>query len=145
MTPSPTGSRRGVYALEFALTFPVWFLLIVAVADLSWMYMHIAVLDYAASTGCRAGAIIDPGDYDTNIAAVTNRATGTMSRIMDAYSLVPMDNFTLDAFTVGAPPTRVLVCDAAWEVEPVMGVIWSTTTFQTREVSRLEWQREAAP
>lgn len=137
--------RRGVYALEFALTFPVWFMLIVAVADLSWMYMHIAVLDYAASVGCRTGAIIDPGDFDTNITEVTLAATERMGEIMDTYGLVDMDDYTLDAHTEDAPPTRVLVCNASWVVEPVLGVFWSTTTFHAREVARLEWQREAAP
>lgn len=143
--PAEQRRRRGVYAIEFAFTLPLWFFLLLAVADFSWLYMHQAALDHAAAVGCRAGAIVDPGDYDTNISEVTVAATDAIQALLARYALVPMDDFVLSAHTEGAPPTRVLVCDASWRVDPAVGVFWTSRRFATRQISRLEWQREAAP
>lgn len=137
--------RSGSFALEFALTLPVWFAVMSFLADASWMVFHLETLDAATTAGCRAGALIDPGESDQRIADVLDAAHAEMLATLQELGAGTCETCTMSARSVGAPPRRSLVCAATREVEPVSGLFFDTRTLESRVVTRLEWQREEAP
>lgn len=137
---------RGSFALEFALTLPVWFAMMVFLADAAWFVFHIETLDAAATDGCRAGALIDPGEEDQRLADVIAAARARMLATLETLGAGEgCPSCTLTARTVGAPPRRSLVCVVTREVEPVAGLFFDARRLESRVVTRLEWQREEAP
>lgn len=139
--------RRGSNAVEFALCFPVWFAIVVAIMDFAWVFYQGTALDAATNRGCRAGSLVDPGDGDTNIAEVNAVATTRMRDVLIASSLQvdTCDDCLVSTHTSGAPPNRSLVCEATRDISPLVGLFFGTQQITSTQVSRLEWQREAAP
>lgn len=141
----PPRPRRGAYALEFALLLPIWVMIVIAIVDFGWLFTHIAVLASASDQGCRSGALVDPGDQDAKIADVEWAATQRMQAAIAQIGLGPCVDCDVQAYTVGAPPARMLVCECTRTVSPIIGLFFGTQELESRQVARLEWQREAAP
>jgi|JI10StandDraft_1071094.scaffolds.fasta_scaffold360308_2 hypothetical protein len=137
--------RRGVEALEFALILPFWFTIVAGVMDFGWLMFNIALLDLSSNTGCRAGSLMDPGNNDERMQFVREAVTGRMQATFTSFGMVDCDTCELDAWTVGAPPRRSLMCQVSREVEPLTHLFFETRVLTSTQVSRLEWQREAAP
>ena len=136
--------RSGSAAIEFALCLPIWFAVIVAIADFGWLFLHFTTLDHAANLGCRAGSLLDPGDNDEFIERVETRANDRMMSTLSVLGTDECATCDVDARTVGAPPQRTLVCRASRDVVPLVGLYYRTMTITSRQLARLEWQREAA-
>lgn len=139
------GARRGGNAVEFALLLPVWVLIIGATMDFGWLFYHQAVLDSATTIGCRRGALLDPGDADEHITEILDATTVRMEAVLAAFGMDHPGEFTVNAYTIGEPPARSLVCEVGCRVEPLTGLVTTSRTLRANQLSRLEWQREAAP
>lgn len=139
----PNTPRRGSAAIEFALTLPIWIALIFALIDFGYLFYRFSSLDDAANVGCRDGAIVDPGDADQHIGRVIARASDRMREVLAALGDVDCDTCVFQAYTLGAPPQRSLVCVVTRDFDPLLGVYLGHRTLTTVQVARLEWQREA--
>lgn len=62
--PRRSGSRRGSNLVEFALIFPIFMALFIAVMEYSWYFYQRGVVVDAARRGCELGSQIDPEDQD---------------------------------------------------------------------------------
>ncbi len=138
--------RQGGNAIEFALCMPLWVGLVVSIMDLSWVFFQTTTLDAATNRGCRAGSLVDPGEFDENIGEVERVAEAAMEETM---MLIPQDNgvcpqCNFDAFTRGSPPSRTLFCSATREVHPLIGMFFEGRVVTATQMARLEWQRAAA-
>lgn len=137
--------RRGANAIEFAIILPIWVMITLGIIEFSWMYYQQSALNASAALGCRAGSLVDPGDDDQYISAVETKAEEVLlASLIDSGGGL-CDTCLVDAYTVGTAPGRSLVCEVSREVDPILGFLASRTTLDTTQVSRLEWQREAAP
>lgn len=144
-TSRPATPRKGNVAIEFAITLPIWIAVILAIAEFGWLFFRYTTLDAAADLGCRAGSLIDPGEDDTHIARVQQRATERMVGVLLGLGWEECDTCTVEAWTVGAPPSRSLMCRATQHFEPIVGLYVDEMDFSSIQVARLEWQREVAP
>jgi hypothetical protein len=138
-------SRRGAHAVEFAIIFPIWLAIVIAIMEFGWLFFNVALLDAAADIGCRAGSLIDPGNADERIALVEARTTSRMRDVLVTFGAGECATCEVRAETVGAPPSRTLLCEVSREVDPLTTLMFGTRTLRSVQVSRLEWQREAAP
>ena len=89
--------RRGAEAVEFALTFPVFLLLIMGGIELSWFLGQNACMFLALRTGARAGAV--ERDADT-VAAAQAAAAAEWSKFGFGSTV------TWTVTLVGANPNR---------------------------------------
>lgn len=134
--------ERGAHMVEFALIFPVFWLMLAGAIDLGWLFYHQSMLDRATAVGCRAGALIDPGLAENDISYV--RAE-TEARVVEELELNPgvtcagVCSVSVDTF--GQPPGRSLKCDVNYFFTPVAGVAVGELTLQSTMVVRMEWQR----
>lgn len=137
--------RGGNAALEFALCLPIWFAIVSAIADFGWLFYRFTTLDAASTEGCRAGSLVDPGDADQNIQAVKVAVENRTKLVLRRFYDDDCASCQVEAWTVGAPPTRTLMCRTTRTFTPVVGMFVHLTSLTTLQISRLEWQREAAP
>lgn len=137
--------RRGNNAVEFVLTLPIWIGVVASIIDFGWLFYHQTALDAAANLGCRAGALVDPGDLDQYIALVQTRATDAMQTALVDLGGGECPTCTVTAYTVGAPPARSLRCEASRPIQPLVGLFMDDRLLHSKQIARLEWQREAAP
>lgn len=137
--------RRGNNAIEFVLCLPIWFAVVVAIVDFGWLFYHQTALDAASNLGCRAGSLIDPGEDDAYIAQVEARATERMQEALVDLGGGDCTDCTVNAYTVGSPPGRSLRCDSTRPLDPLVGMFVDRRLLQSKQIARLEWQREAAP
>lgn len=135
---------RGATAIEFALLLPVWFAIVVAIADFGWLFYQNSLLDTAANLGCREGSLHDPGENDEHIDVVQSVANQRMLEALEALGDETCESCDVEAFTLGVPPRRSLVCTARRDMVPLVGLYYGPLTLQSVQVSRLEWQRAAA-
>jgi hypothetical protein len=135
--------RRGSAAIEFALTLPIWLGIVFALVDFGYLFYRFSALDNAANVGCRDGAIVDPGDTDQHIAQVIARASDRMREVLVALGDPDCDTCVFQAYTLGSPPQRSLVCVVTRDFDPMLGLFVGERTLTTVQVARLEWQREA--
>jgi len=137
-------ARGGSNAVEFALVMPVWFTVIAAVMDFSWLFYRVAVLDYAANLGCRAGSLVDPGLGDARISRVGARVEARTNEVMEVLTGRECESCTVDVETEGAPPQRSLVCTVTLDFQPLTRLVVQPRELTSVQVARLEWQRTAA-
>lgn len=134
-------SRRGGALIEFALLFPVFFLLLAGVIDWGWMFYHRAMLDRATIVGCRAGSLINPGRFDSGIGKVESTAKHAMQDDLESSGLGCEDAYCdLTVATVGVPPGLSLECSANYEFTPLLGVAIDTSWMDAAMITRMEWQ-----
>lgn len=145
MAPGNRTARRGGNAIEFALCLPLWVLVVAAIMDFGWVFYAQTTLDAAANIGCRDGALMDPGEDDVNLTEIEEVTTLRMLAVLASFGEEECDHCSVEASTVGDPPQRSLICEATRRITPLTGVFTSERTLYSNQVSRLEWQREAAP
>lgn len=138
-----TKPRRGNAAIEFALTLPIWIAIMFALVDFGYLFFRYTALDDAANVGCRDGAIVDPGDADQHIGQVIARASDRMREVLAALGDADCETCVFQAYTLGTPPQRSLVCVVTRDFDPMLGVFVGHRSLTTVQVARLEWQREA--
>ncbi len=134
-------STRGVAALEFAILFPVFMAVLIAIIDYGWLFYYRAAMDSATNTGCRAGSLVDPGEFESNIADVQDRAKAVTSTTLSHLGIACDGRCGVDATPFGTNPGRSLQCTLNYDFDPLVGLYLAPLTMQSLQVSRLEYQR----
>ena len=139
------GRRRGAAAIEFALVLPVFVLIFAAVMDFGWLFYERTVLDAATTRGCRAGALVDPGEDEADLDAVRTRAQEVMEEtLLDVGGIACEgdDNCMVSVSAFGTMPGRSIKCVVDKRFEPILGMVLDPFVMESAMVVRLEWQRE---
>lgn len=134
--------RRGAEALEFALVLPVFVLIMVGMADVAWLFYTESSLDAATNVGCRAGALIDPGIAESNMAEVQDTTQQALVTAMTEQGLPACaDRCQAEVAVFGETPGRTLTCQVTFDHAPLIGFALSDMTLSATQVVRMEWQR----
>ena len=134
-------TRRGAAALEFALIFPVYTMLMVGILDYGWLFYHRAALDSAASSGCRSGSLVDPGMNEADMTLVEQRAEASTLASLQTLGVDCGVGCKVDATPFGDNPARSLRCAARLDFSPLIGLYLDPLLMESLQVSRLEYQR----
>lgn len=121
--PGPLRRRRGVEALEFALVFPIFFLLFFGFVEFSWMSYQSASVKEAARVGCRAAGQMSPteGGYELEASRIAQAELQRISGInCNSGSYTCITSFPLDASTFAIPR---LVCDFEVSYVSLTGIL----------------------
>jgi Flp pilus assembly protein TadG len=129
-------ARRGANAVEFALTLPVFLMLVLGTMDYGLIFMTQAGLDSAVSIGCREGAMVDPLLADPTITAHDQVVALANYWCADT----PCDITVTDS---GGPtaPVRTLECRISRETKAIIGFVPAPVELESVSQYRLEWQR----
>jgi len=132
----PGRARRGANAVEFALTLPIFLMLVLGTMDYGLIFMTQAGLDSAVSIGCREGAMVDPLLGDPTIAA--------HDQVMALSSYWCTDTACdITVIDSGGPtaPTRTLSCRISRDTDAIIGFVPAPAELESISEYRLEWQR----
>lgn len=130
--------RRGSNAIEFGLTAPVFFAIILGIMDYGWLFANQAGINNAASMGCREGALIDPAvgsPVGIANAEVSSRAALFCTGAACSYSVVDLQT------GIYAVPNRTLTCTVTMTYSPLIGFVPVPASLTSTSYYRLEWQR----
>ena len=136
--PAP---RRGASSIEFALILPVFLALLAGILDYGWYLFQQAGLDAATQAGCRAGALVDPGEDGMDLGAAAAVAEGAIARSLEAEGRPCEGACTWDISVRGEAPTQALACTTQRAVEPLFGLSVRARMLTARAVTRFERQR----
>ena len=132
--------RRGSTHLEFALTFPVYVVVLFGIVDGGWLYYQQASLDSATRIACRGGTTVDPGNGNVNIQNVYDYVIAEVPLELDAMG-VDSTNLSVSATTNGAPPTRTLICTVQQPYNALTRLVLPDMTLTSVTAMRMEYQR----
>jgi len=132
--------RRASTHLEFALTFPVYVLVLFGIVDGGWLYYQQASLDGATRTACRGGTTVDPGTNSVNIQNVYDYVIDQVPLELDEMG-VDSTNLSVTATTTGAPPTRTLICTTQQPFSALTRFVLPDMTLTSVTAMRMEYQR----
>jgi Flp pilus assembly protein TadG len=133
-------SRRGATLLEFALTFPVYILVLMGIIDGGWLYFQQASLDSATRAACRGGTTVDPGTNNVNIQTVYDYVIAQVPVELDEMS-VDSKGLSVNVTTTGAAPTHTLVCTVQQPYTALTGLVLPDMTLTSTTAMRMEYQR----
>ena len=134
------GGLRGASAMEFALTFPVFILLVGGMIDFGWYFYHQASLDSAVHMGCRRGVTQDPGLALVDLADVETEAAVSLVAALNANGLSCGTGCVVSVGHVGAKPSLTMTCSATLPYTPLMGMA-PTGKVASKTSMRFEFQR----
>lgn len=131
--------RRGSTAIEFAMLFPAFFTITVGLIDGSWIIFQRIAMEAAIQEGCRAGAILDPGQGQADLPDVLASAEDAVDLAMMRYGL------TCTSCTVSAAATTIdgvlnIECTYTNQAEGPVGFM-PAVTLTTGALMRFEVQR----
>jgi len=138
-----TPSRRGGNAVEFALTMPVFAVLLLAAIEFGWLFYLNSAVNSAVVYGCRRGSIVDPGFQEKQQGTVTETAEREMR---NELSLVGAGLFATscepEVEMFGELPARSLRCELSCEFDALVGMFTDDTVdLRAGTSTRMEWQR----
>jgi hypothetical protein len=132
-------SRRGANAIEFAMTFPVFIMVLGGMIDCAWLVTQRSAFESAAHLGCREGATRDPGFLLVNLAAVqTYASTQSKTRLLRYGGICNACTVTVD--TLYANPAMSLRCKVEGAYKPLFGIL-PALPLKSQAVVRMEYQR----
>lgn len=129
--------RRGSSAVEFALTLPVFVLIIGMFADYGWVFFQKAMLDNAIHEGCRQGAVADPTRLDPHTVADT-----AIHDQMDTVGQPCGTDCTVTLTDTGLSPAVSLKCEIDRPVTSLTGIAPVPDRLQSSTLMRYEFQDE---
>jgi Flp pilus assembly protein TadG len=132
--------RHGSTHLEFALTFPVYVVVLFGIVDGGWLYYQQASLDSATRIACRGGTTVDPGNGNVNIMNVYNYVTTQVPIELDAMG-VDSSNLSISSTTSGTAPTRTLICTVQQPYSALTRLVLPDMTLTSTTAMRMEYQR----
>ncbi|MDP2316657.1 MAG: TadE/TadG family type IV pilus assembly protein [Pseudomonadota bacterium] len=139
---SRRAARRGASALEFALTLPVFVVLVVGVADLAWLAFQRSALSSSVALGCRAGALVDPGLGDVDWADLETAAeAGVLDALAATGAGCEPDDCVVTITSFGSDPGRSLGCTVSRDFAPLTALVMEPIRIESTIVVRMEWQR----
>ena len=108
--------RRGANTIEFALTLPVFVVLLAAVVDYGWYFFGVAMGEMAVHRGCRAGATVDPVRGNPHAAVVAEMGTwlGAIGTSCGEATCATRQE--------GDLTNLHLVCEVHWDYDGLLGV-----------------------
>lgn len=131
-------SRRGANAIEFALTAPFFFLLVMGIIDYGYLFASQAGLDNAVSLGCREGAMMDGVVGPSPMAMATTEITNRSAMFCPNGCNIQVFNRTTGIY---ASPNKTLECRISRNMTPFVGLVPYPAQISSRSFYRLEWQR----
>jgi hypothetical protein len=142
--PTRRGWRRGSNAIEFAMTFPLFLVIVLALIDYGYIFATQAGLDSATSLACRKGAMTDPALGSPASVASADLLTRSAMFCTGSCSMLVTDLQT----GIYVPPNRTLKCEITRTISSItgfsgVGVFSALYPSSIGSVSyyRLEWQR----
>ena len=130
-------TRRGSSAVEFALTLPVFVMIIGMFADYGWVFFQKAMLDNAIHEGCRQGAVTDPSRLDPHTVADT-----AIHDQMEAVGQPCGSGCTVTLVDTGVNPAVSLQCLIDRPVTSLTGIAPVPASLQSMTLMRYEFQDE---
>jgi hypothetical protein len=140
MKPPQHRLRRGANAIEFALTLPVFIAIIMAIFEFGWMFFMRSTIIHAVRDGCRAGAVIPPGDAPSPEAVATARMTDFLAGY-DIECRGSAERCGVDIEPTGESPFQTMDCTLTVVYEPLVGLIPTPDHLSARSVVMYEIQR----
>lgn len=131
--------RGGSTAIEFAMLFPVFFTLTVGLIDCSWIIFERIAMEAAIQEGCRAGAILDPGQDQADINDALTTAEDRIELAMMRYGLTCTD-CTVNAGALVVDDVLNIQCSYTNDATGPVGFI-PTLTLNAGALMRFEVQR----
>lgn len=131
--------RRGANAIEFALTAPVFFAIVMGIIDYGYLFMMQSGIDSAVSLACREGSKVDPA-----VGSPQGRAQTELTSRAAYFCNGHCSTLTAVELSGGAwtAPNRTLQCTAVMPNPPqLVGLVPYPTQIQSVSYYRLEWQR----
>jgi hypothetical protein len=134
----PRHGRRGATAVEFALTLPVFLMLVFGLIDFSLYFAGQAMLDSLTGASCESGAELDPLFF--------NVKEQTQLTIENGLVALPLLTCSGGGCAVGVEfdgvaPAQVLVCQTTVEFQGVTGFTPLPERLNSSSLQRMEWQR----
>ena len=133
-------TRRGANAIEFALTVPLFVLIVTAIMEFGWMFFVRSTVIHAVRDGCRAGAVIPYGD----VPSPTEVAQQRMTDFLGGYSIDcrgSEERCGISVTTAGNTPYETMNCSLDIAYEPLIGMIPAPDRLGARSVVMFEIQR----
>ncbi len=130
-------ARRGSNVVEFALTLPIFFGIVMALVDFGWLYATQAGIHNLAAMACREGAMIDP-EFGSPQATATSWITANSHLFCQTGCTVTVTDRDSG---VNAVPNRTLECQITKNFTPLVGLTAMPPALTTTSQYRLEWQR----
>lgn len=135
--------RRGASAVEFSLLAGLTIGLLSGVIDYGWILFHQSALDSSISAGCRAGALVDPGEGEVDMDTVFETADEAVKDALLSYGAGGCGSAcTTQVEAYGERPGRSLLCSVSRDIQPVIGLVAPDITLESSIAVRMEWQRE---
>lgn len=136
----PRPNRRGSNAIEFALTLPLFLMLIMGLAEYGILFSRQAALDNATAMACRMGSAIDPA-LGSPITEATNEWTTREQAVgLCAGATCTFTPTDLNALEYEVP-NRTLRCEGRRTVSSFTGLVPYPTLIKSVSYYRFEWQR----
>jgi hypothetical protein len=146
MTTHPTvrRARRGGNAIEFALTLPLFLMVVVGLMDYGYLFAMQAGIDNAVAMACREGAMEDPGlgptlPVDTAESQLDLRAAIFCGGVSCTKSVSDLQTGVYEV------PNRTLRCEITRPMNPLVGFLPAAmypATINSVSYYRFEWQRK---
>jgi len=134
--------RRGANAIEFGLTMPVFFAMIMGVIDFGYYFGAQAILDAAVLEGTREGAITDPASGADLEQIGEDRMEQIASMICGSDCTYQCIDQTVTLNVAGDnEQVRELVCEVNWAMTPLVGFVPMPPNVNAKGRQILEWQR----
>ena len=135
--------RRGANAIEFAITLPVFLIVISGIMDFSWFAYQRSILKTAAMEGCRAASLVDPGEEDIAISGVIQTGSKTMLERLTALGGEELcaNRCNTKVNFIGTAPGRSLQCTIGGEYHPLWGMVVGSINISSTSITLMEWQR----
>lgn len=139
-----TSSRRGANAIEFAMTLPLFLLVVLSLMDYGYLFAMQAGIDNAVSLACREGAMKDPGLGAT---LPVDTATSELDTRSALFCQGVTCTKTIQDLQAGAyvVPNRTLRCEIVRPMVPIVGFLPASfypPTINSVSYYRFEWQRK---
>lgn len=136
-------NRRGGNAIEFALTFPLFLMVLVGLMDYGYLFAMQAGIDNATSIACREGAMVDPAKGAGMPEAKADAVFADRASIFCAGVTCDWHATDLSAGAY-APPNRTMKCEVTRPMTSLLGFLPSSmypTEITSASYYRFEWQR----
>lgn len=132
-------NRVGAHIVEFALTLPVFTLLLAAIFDMGWLFYQQAMLDNAMHEGCRAGAIMDPDSNQPEAAARSE-----IMRLLAKVGQKCGGDCNVRFERGGALPAISMTCWVERDYNALFGLVPTPERIGSQTLIRFEWQDQIA-
>ena len=130
--------RRGANAIEFALTFPVFIMMLFGFVDFGAYFAGQGIADSITAQTCRNAALLDPFVEDVEMVAETQ-----IQERVDTMPFLSCDSSacSIEVTIEGAPPSTHLVCRATLDTSSISGLTPVPEQIGSASMMRMEWQR----